>query len=94
LNTFSPGRLRNSWDLTAQRQAAEAQAADAKLAQVRARTTAELATVVPARRKLWLGDFVVARPLELLFDLSVFNSFSCSHAILEISIPLSVIICK
>src|SRR5689334_7628913 len=38
-NNALPGRLRNPWNLPAQRQLAEAQAADAELPQVSARTS-------------------------------------------------------
>jgi hypothetical protein len=51
-NDGLPRRLRNPWNLSAQRQAAEAQAADAELAQKRARASAQVAAVVLARRKL------------------------------------------
>src|SRR5947209_1089043 len=50
-----PGRLRNPGDFASQRQPAEAQAADAELAQIRARTSADLAAVVLTSRKLWLS---------------------------------------
>jgi hypothetical protein len=62
-NRLSPRRLRNAWDLAAQGQAAETQAADAKLAQIGARTSADFAAVVLARRELRLS--------------CVFNSFCC-----------------
>src|SRR5581483_3644986 len=64
-----PRRLRNPWNLPAQRELAEAQAANAELAQKRAWTPAELAAVVLARGKLGLS--------------CVFNSFCCGrHSIL------------
>src|SRR5579862_9588272 len=65
-----PRRLRNPWNLPAQRQLPEAQAANAELAQKSARTAAELAAVVFARGKLGLS--------------CVLNSFCCSrHSILR-----------
>src|SRR5271165_16049 len=81
-----PRRLRNSGDLAAQRQPAEAQAAHAELAQVSARTPAQLAAVVPTRGEFRPLLFLVARQLKLLFDLRVFNSFCCSHAFLRESV--------
>jgi hypothetical protein len=45
---FLPGRFRNSGDLTLERQSAEAQAADAELAQKAARPSADRAAVVLA----------------------------------------------
>src|SRR6202035_422851 len=66
-----------------QAKARKTQAAQAELAQISARTSANLAAVVLARRKLRLWLFALARLLKLLFDLCVFNSFSCSHAILK-----------
>src|ERR1700731_3833215 len=77
-----PRRLRNSGNFATQGQAPETQAAQAELAQISARTSANLAAVVLARRKLRLRSFALARLLKLLFNLGVFNSFSCSHAIL------------
>jgi hypothetical protein len=50
--SFSPGRLGNPGDLAPQRQSAETQAADAELAQVSARTSAQLAAVVLPGREL------------------------------------------
>src|ERR1051325_3804094 len=47
-----PGRLRNPRNLTPQRQPAETQAANAELAEERARTSANLAAVVLARGEL------------------------------------------
>jgi hypothetical protein len=47
-NDVLPGRLRNPWNFPAQRQLAEAQAADAELPQKSARTSAQLAAVVLA----------------------------------------------
>jgi len=46
-----PRRLRNPWNFPAQRQLAEAQAANAELAQEAARPSAKLAAVMPARGK-------------------------------------------
>jgi hypothetical protein len=63
--TFLPGRLRNPWNFPAQRELAEAQAANAELAQKGARTSAQLAAVMLARGKLGLS--------------CVFNSFCCSR---------------
>src|SRR5579872_3790983 len=54
-NNALPRRLRNPWNLTAQRKLPEAQAADSKLAQVSARASAKLAAVVLARGKLGLS---------------------------------------
>jgi hypothetical protein len=51
---FLPGRLQHAWNFATQRQSAEAQAADAELAQVRARAPAQLATIVLARGELRL----------------------------------------
>src|ERR1700733_11331768 len=82
---FLPGRFRDPRNLPAQRQPAEAQAAQSKLAQVSARTSAQLAAVVPARGKLGGLLFLVARQLKLLLDLCVFNSFCCSHAFLKMN---------
>src|ERR1700691_631082 len=78
-----PGRLRDPRNFPAQRQPAEAQAAQAELAQVSPRPPADLAPVVTARGKLWRLFFFLARQLKLLFDLRVFYSFRCSHAILK-----------
>src|SRR5262249_17521125 len=47
-----PGRLRDAWNFSPQREAPEAQAADAKLAQVSPRTSADLAAVVLTRGEL------------------------------------------
>src|SRR5215469_13368111 len=61
LSRFSPAyhrlprRLRNPWNLPTERQLPEAQAANAELAQISARTSAQLATVVLARGKLGLS---------------------------------------
>src|SRR5207302_10385599 len=52
---FLPARLRNPRNFPTQRQPAETQAANAKLAQVAARTSANLAAVVLARGKLGLS---------------------------------------
>src|SRR5215472_2981518 len=62
--TCLPGRLRNPGNLSPQRQSAETQTADAELPQVSARTPADLAAVVLARR-----EFGLAR---------VLHSFCCS----------------
>src|SRR5215470_15278073 len=69
-----PRRLRNSRNLAAQRQLPETQPADAELAQVRARASADLAAVVLARRELRL--LYVLR-LDLAFR-RVLHSFCCS----------------
>src|SRR5215469_11886029 len=53
--TCLPGRLRNPGNLSPQRQPAETQTADAELPQVSARTPADLAAVVLARRELGLA---------------------------------------
>src|ERR1700733_6194657 len=79
-----PRRLRTPWNLPAQRQLPEAQAANAELAQERARPSAQLAAVMPARGKLRLRLFVVARLLKRLLDLRVFNPFCRCHSILKI----------
>ncbi len=49
-----PGRLAYARNLTLQRQSAEAQTADTELAQVPARTSANLAAIVLPGRKLGL----------------------------------------
>src|SRR6185437_12752661 len=85
-----PGRLCDTGNLPAQRQTAEAQAADSELAQICARTPAELAAVMPARRKFRPLDFFVARLLELLLDLLVLHSFCDSHAILRNCLLITV----
>ncbi len=65
-----PAALYNTWDLALERESAEAQAADAELAEERAGATAELATVVLAALELWL--------------LGVFYGFCCGrHAFLN-----------
>jgi hypothetical protein len=72
--TSLPGRLRNPWNLPAQRELAEAQAADAELAQKRARTPAKLAAVVLACGELGFLYFALMQPNV------VFDSFCCrSH---------------
>src|SRR5215469_8536419 len=63
-HTCLPGRLRNPGNLSPQRQPAETQTADAELPQVSARTPADLAAVVLARRELGLA--------------CVLHSFCCS----------------
>ena len=93
LNASSPGRLGNPRNLAAKSQSAEAQAADAKLAQVSPRTSAELAAVMPARGKLGLRPFAAARLLKLFLDLRVLDSFCCSHAILK-KILLTLKLCN
>src|SRR6266542_5846464 len=77
-----PGRLCNPGYFATQRQPAEAQAANSKLAQERPRPSANLAAVVPPGRKLRLLFFFFACLLKLFFDLRVLNSLRCSHAIL------------
>jgi hypothetical protein len=62
--TELPRRLRNPWNFALQRELAEAQAANAELAQKCARPSAQLAAVVLARGELGL--------------LRVLNSFCCS----------------
>lgn len=47
--TRLPGRLHNPGNLTLERQAAEAETADAELAQKRPRTSAQIATVMLPR---------------------------------------------
>jgi len=74
-----PGRLRNPRNLATQRQAPETQATDAELAQKRARTSADLAAVVPSRGELGPLFFVVARRLKRLLDFLVLNSFRSRH---------------
>src|ERR1700678_384574 len=76
-HSLLPGRLRNAWNLAAQRQSAEAQAAHSELAEKRARTSAQAAAVVPARGKLGPRLLGVAGQLKLLLDLRVFYSFCC-----------------
>src|SRR5581483_4681580 len=60
-----PGRLRHAWNFSPQGKPAETQAADAELADVRARPSADLAAVVLARGELRLSR--------------VLNSFCCSR---------------
>jgi len=50
-----PGRLRNAWNFTTQRQTAETQATYPELAEISARASADLAAVVFARRKFRLA---------------------------------------
>src|ERR1051326_525549 len=59
-----PRRFRNARNFSTQGQPAETKAANTKLAKISARTSADLAAVMLARRKLGL--------------LCVFNSFCCS----------------
>src|SRR5581483_11307804 len=69
-----PRRLRNSRNLSPQRQPAETQAANAELAEIRTRTSANLAAVMLARGELGLLHI-------LRFNLAlrtVFHSFCCS----------------
>ena len=49
-----PGRLDDAWNLTLQRESAEAETADAELAKERTRASAELAAVVLAALELGL----------------------------------------
>src|SRR5580658_2558514 len=51
-----PGRLGHAWNISAQRQLAEAQTAHSELAQIRTRTAAKLAAVMLTRRKLGLAS--------------------------------------
>jgi len=51
----------------------------AELAQIGPRTSANLATVVPARGELRPLFLFAARQLEFLLDLRVLDSFGCSH---------------
>src|SRR5437762_5999545 len=60
-----PGRLGDAGDLSLERQPTKAQAADAELAQVSARASANAAAVVPAAGKFGLA--------------CVFDSFCCSR---------------
>src|SRR5689334_11088249 len=73
-----PRRLRNSRNLSAQRQAAETQPADPKLAQVRARASAQLTAIVPARGKL-RPRLLAAHLIKLCLDLCVLHSLCCSQ---------------
>src|SRR2546423_11531599 len=66
-----PGRLRDAGDLSLERQPAKAQAADAELAQISARTPADAAAVVPTGRELGLA--------------CVFYSFCCGRHELTVS---------
>src|SRR5438445_6846892 len=61
---YLPRRLGNTRDLPTQRQTAEAEPADAELAQIAARASADLAAVVLACGELWFS--------------CVLNSFCCS----------------
>jgi hypothetical protein len=70
-----PGRLRNPWNLPAQRELAEAQAADAELAQKSPRASAQLAAVMLARGEL--GLLYVFR--LLMQPDAVFHSLCCSQ---------------
>src|SRR5215469_10231142 len=54
-NDHLPGRLRNPWNLPAQRQLPEAQTADAELPQISSRTSAQFAAVMLARGELRLS---------------------------------------
>jgi hypothetical protein len=74
-----PGRLRDPGNLSTQRQASEAQATDAELAQKSARTPADLAAVVPSRGKFRLRCFVVTRLTKHFLYLFVLNSFCSGH---------------
>jgi hypothetical protein len=58
-HTSLPRRLRNSRNLSAQRQLPETQAANAELAQISARTSANAAAVMLPRRELGLLYFVL-----------------------------------
>src|ERR1700692_1117830 len=72
-----PGRLRNSRDLSPQRQPAETQAAQPKLAQKSSGTPANLAAVMLARRELRLL-YVLRLGLAIR---AVLHSFCCSGPI-------------
>src|SRR5258708_40347557 len=71
-----PRRFRNAGNFTAQCQPAETQAAESELAQIPTRTSADLAAVMPARRKLELLPFG-ASIRKLLLDFLVLHSFCC-----------------
>ncbi len=75
-----PRRLRNSWNLPAQRELAEAQAANAELAQKSARPSAKLAAVVLARGKLRLLHVLCT----LVQSHSVFNPLCCRRHIFSL----------
>src|SRR5882672_4984347 len=78
-----PGRLRNPRNFPPQREPAEAQPANAKLAQKRPGPSAQLAAVVPPRGKLRLRRLGVARLLKHFLNLRVLHSFRCRHSILK-----------
>jgi len=78
--TSLPGRLGNSWNLAAQSETAETQAADSEFAQISSRPSANFAAIVPASRELRPRLLLCARRLELLLDICVLNSF-CSRQI-------------
>src|ERR1017187_968047 len=78
-----PRRLRNPWNLPAQRELPEAESANAELAQERAWAAAQFAAIVPARRELGPRLLVIARFLKRFLNLCVFDSFCCRHAILR-----------
>jgi hypothetical protein len=82
LPAHSPGRLHDAWNLALERQGAEAQAADAELAQERPRTPAQVAAVVLAAGKLRLPFVFNAFCGSCHFapDLHFFNTSSiCSN---------------
>src|SRR5579863_10149175 len=66
-----PGRLRNPWNLAAQRQLPETQPADAELAQKCPRTSAQVAAVVFAGRELGFLGRVLMQAHVIL------HSFCC-----------------
>ena len=82
--TFLPGRLRDPRNLAPKGQSAEAQPAEAELAQVGARTSAQLAAVVLARRELGffvvLGDAACSGHRFLYLCLLTLNELKCLAA--------------
>src|SRR6185312_2844021 len=88
-----PGRLRNPGNLSAQRQPAKAQPADAELAQVSPRTSAQLAAVMPARGKFW-GRALTPRFVKLGLNLCVFHSFCSSQFAFSSQLPAAALSCQ
>src|SRR3954469_3388181 len=83
---YLPGRLRDAGDLALEREPAEAQAADAELAQVRARASAELAAIVAAARELGFLSLGARRRVHAL-DLCVLDHLCCGcHCFLFFSL--------
>src|SRR5882724_999393 len=81
-----PRRLRNPRNLSAQRQAAETQAANPELAQIRARTSAQFAAVMTARGELQLR-LLASCFIKLRLDLCVLHSFCSSQFTFSSQLP-------